>query len=257
MSGDFRYSYDLFLDDGDFYSSVNDFLDLFDHNNRVVNNFLNFFYPISVHDFLLDDFNFLDGRYFNLDLDNLFNSLRYFNYLFDGLDDSNWLFNDNFNDFRHVDDLVDCLFSTSPLNNLNYFFNYAVERLNDFDNLLNDFLLDDFDFNNFSDDLFNCHDLLLDNLNFFDLNNSVVDDLLNDNWFFNFNYLLSDHFDFNDLGDLDYSFDDLFNDSWDFNYLFSVLRYLNNFFNDVVDDFNDFNWNMDDFLDLLDLDNLD
>ena len=117
MSGDFRYSYDLFLDDGDFYSSVNDFLDLFDHNNRVVNNFLNFFYPISVNDFLLDDFNFLDGRYFNLDLDNLFNSLRYFNYLFSVLrylyhffndiihnvDDLDWHMNDllNFLDFDH------------------------------------------------------------------------------------------------------------------------------------------------------------
>lgn len=257
LGGDFRYSNNLLLNDWYFNSSVNNLFNLLDHRNRMVDNLFNFFYPISVNNFLFNDFDFLDSWDFNMYLDNLLDSLGYFNNLFNGLDNRYWLFNDNFDDFRNVDDLVDSFFGSSPLDDFNWFLNNAVERLDDLDNLFDYLFLDDFNFNNFSDDFLDCDNLLLDNLNLFDLRNSMVDNLFNNHRFFNLNNLLLDHLDLDNLGDFNNPLDNLLDNSWDLNNLLSVLRYFDNFLNNVVNNLDDLNGDMNDLFNFLNLDDLD
>lgn len=256
LSSYFRYSYNLFLDYWYFNSSVNDFLNLFDHRDGVVHNLFNFFYSISVNDFLFNNSNLFYSRDFNLYLDNLLDSLWYFDNLLNSLDDWYWFFNNNLNNFRDIHDLVDSFFGTSPLNNLNWLLDYTIERLDDLNNLLNYFLLYNLNLNNLSNNSLNCDYLLSNDLHLLDLRNSMVDNFFNNHWFFDLNNFLFDDFDLDNFGNLDNPLNDLFNDSGHFYNFFSVLRYLNNFLNDVVDDSNNLNWDMNDFLNLLNLNNL-
>lgn len=254
LSGDFRNSDYLFLDDGNLNSSLNDLLNLFDHNDGMVDNLFNFFYPIPVNYFFFNDFDLSNGWHFNLHLNYLLNGPWHLDNLLNGLDDRNWLLDDNLNDFRKSDDLVNNFSGVSVFDHFNRFFNDPVEWLNHLNNSFNDLFLDNLNFNDFSDDSFNLNDLFPNNLDLSDFRDGMVDDLFNNGWPFNFHYLLSDHLDFHYFGNLHNSFNNLLDYSRHFHYFFSVLRNLNYLLNNVINYLYDFHWHMDDLLNLLDLD---
>lgn len=253
LSGDFWNSNDLFLNNRHFNSSVNDFLDLFDNGDRVVDNFFNFFYSIFVNDSFFDNSNLFNGWYFDLNLNYLFNGFGNFNNLLDGLNDRDWFFYNNLDDFRNIDNMVDDFSCVSVLSDFNRFFNNTIKRLNYLNNPLNNFLLDDLNLDNFSHNSFNWNDLFSNHLDLLNLRNCVINYLFHNSWFFNFNYLLSDDLYLNDLWNLNNSLDYFLDDPGHFNDFLSVLRDFNNFFNDIVNYSDHLYRNMDDFLNFLHL----
>lgn len=255
LSHYFRYSHNFFLNNGNFNSSVNNFFDFLDHGNGVVDNSFNFFYSVSIDNLFFNHLDLFDRRNFNLNLDDLFNGLGNFYYLLDGLDDGDGFLDNDLDYFRDGHRLVDDLSCTLVLGDFDWFFNDSVKWFYNFNNSLNYFFLDFFHFNNFSNDLFNRDDLFLDDLNFLDFRNGMVNDFLDNNRLLNFNNLLLNDFNFYDLGNFNNSFDYLLNDSGNFNDLFSVLRYFYNLLDDVINSLDDFNGNMDNLLDFLNLDN--
>jgi hypothetical protein len=82
----------------------------------VVDNLLDFFDSVLINDFLFDNFHGLNSRYFDLNLDNLLNSLRHLNNLLDDLDYRNWLLDSDFNDFWDRFNMVDDFSGISVLN---------------------------------------------------------------------------------------------------------------------------------------------
>lgn len=102
----------------------------------------------------------------------------------------------------------------------------VVLSVDNFNNLrnLNDLLLDDLNFSNINISGVNLDDLFNFNLNFFNdfFSESDLDNLLNIlfNYFVNLNQLWNNGFKFNNLVLFDHLFDNLFdfNYSWDFNH---------------------------------------
>ena len=191
-----------------------------------------------------------------MNLNNLFNGLGDFHNFFNGLDDGDWFFNDNFNDFRNIDNLIDSFPSVFVFDDFDGFFDDSIEGFDDFHNLFNYLFLNDRNLNNFSDDLFNGNNFFLNDLNFLDFRNSVIDNFLNNSGFFDLNDSFFNNGHFHQFGDFNNSFHDLFDHFGYFHDLFSVLRYFNNFFNDVVDSLNDFDGHMHNFFNFLNFDNL-
>lgn len=91
---------DLFLVEGDFHPTIDDLLDLLINGHGLIDYLLDFFYPISIDDLLLNHFNLFDSGDFHLDLDYLLNSSGYFNNLLHNFFYWDSLFNDDFNDLR-------------------------------------------------------------------------------------------------------------------------------------------------------------
>ena len=197
LSDDFGYPDNFLLHNGYFNSSIHNLFYLLYHRHWMVYNSLYFFYSVSVNDLLFNNFNFLNCWDFNLHLNDLLYSFGYFNNFLNSLDDRNWLLNNNFDDFRHIHNLVDSFYGTSPLNDFNRLFNYTVKRLDNLHYLFYYFLFDNFNFDHFSDDSLDSHNLFFDYLNFSDLRNGVVDNLLNNHRLLDFNNLFPDHLDFN------------------------------------------------------------
>lgn len=255
LSDNFRNSDNFFLDDRYFNSSVDNFFNLFYHGNWMIHDSFNFFYSISVDYFLLNNFNFFYSRYFNLNLNYLFNYLGNFNDFLNSLNDGDRYFYNNFDNFRHSDRLVDYFSSTFEFSNFHRFFNDTIEGFNNLNNSFNNFLLNFFYFYNFSNDFLYSDNFFLDYFNFLDLRDSMVDDFLNNDWFFNLYYLFLDYFDFHNLGNFYHSLNNLFDNSWYFNYLFGVLRNFDNFLDNVINCLNNLDRNMDDLLNLLNFHN--
>ena len=224
LSHNFRDSNDLFLNNWNFNSSVDDFFDLLNHWNWVVHNFLNLLYSILIDNFLLDNFHFFDCGSFNLNLNDFLNDLWNFNNFFDCLDHRNWFLNNNLNNFRNTYNLVHCLPCILILDDFYWFFNDSVERFDDLNNFFNNFLFHNWNLNHFSYDSLNRNNFFLNYLNFSDFRDSVVDYLLNNSWFFDFNNLFFNNSDFDQLRNLNNSFNNFLYHFGNFNYLFSVLR---------------------------------
>jgi len=110
--------------------------------------------------------------------------------------------------------VVDNLSCISVLNDFDWLFDDSVEWLDDLNDFLNDLFLDDFNLNKLLNNFFNNYDLLLDHLDFSDLRNGVVHNLLDVNWFFNFDDSLNDDFNFDDFGNLDDSLHNSLDYSW-------------------------------------------
>jgi len=180
LGDDFRNSHNLLLDDGNFNSSVDNLLDLLDQGDGDVDDSLYFFYSFFVDDFLLNNLNLLDGGSLNLDLNDLFNSSGNLNNLFDGLDDGDGFFDNDLNYFGNIDNLIDSFSGVSVSDDLNRLFNDSVEGFDDLNNSFNDFFPDDLNLNNFSDNPLNGDNLFLDDFNFSDFGNCVVNNLFND-----------------------------------------------------------------------------
>jgi len=256
LGGYFGYSYYLFLNNRNLNSSVDDLLYLLNHDDRMVDNLLNFFYPIPVDNFFFNNFNLSDCWHFNLDLHYFLDGFWYFNDLFHCLYNRNWSLDYDFNYFRKSNNLIHNFSGVAIFNNFDRLFNDTVERFNYLHNSFHNLFPNDFYFDDFSDNSFNLNYFLFNDLNFSDFRDCVIDDSFNYGWLFNFNYLLPNNFYFNDFGDLDNSFNYLLDDSGYFHNFFSILGYFNNLFNDVVNYLNNFHWHMDDLFNFLDLDHL-
>jgi len=146
------------------------------------------------------------------------------------LDDSvNWYWHFNWNngwsvdlnDFINFNNLSDNSVNKDFLWNLYFSLNYLLNLLlNDFH-----FFLDSLNGNNFFNNLFDCSvDLVVDVLDYFDLNYFFLDD-----------WHLDNLLDFSDLLDLDNSINDFLYDLRNFNNLFNDSRYHNYFFNNLFD----------------------
>ena len=254
LSCDLRYSHNFLLDYWYFNSPINNLLHFLYQRDWVVYNPFYLFYSVSINDLLFNYFDFLNSWDFNLYLNDLLDSFGYFNYPLNYLDYRNWLLDNNFDNFRHIDYLIDSFYCTSPLYDFNWFLDNTVERLYNLHYLFYNFLFDYFHFYNFSDYSLNRYNLLSDYLHFLDLRNSMVDYLFYNHRFLDFYNLFLDHLDYNYFWYLNYSLHDLFYDSGYFHYFFSVLRYLYHFFNDIIHNFDDLDWHMNDFLNFLDFD---
>lgn len=171
----------------------------------------------NLHNFLDDDFNWLD--YFLPDhfLSNNFNfsDLYFLVHNFNNLLDNSWNFNDTLhslddrNNFLDdtVDRFVDCFNMVVDLKSLSVF-NYWNRLLYDslydlylrhFDDFLDYFLLIDRHFDYLFDYFFNCDNFLLDDLNFLRLLLDMVDHSLDLNYFLHFDDFLHDCRHFNHL----------------------------------------------------------
>lgn len=179
-------------------------------------------YDLNLLDYLFTDpLDFNDFRYTNDFFHDLLNIIRNFNDLFYNLLDMDNLFPNDFDlsilDGYVINNLTDC--------------NWLLDLNNLFDVLLHDFNFRNF-FNHFNDSLNNGWHLDHFFNNLFDLND-LLNDSLNDNGNFNRHWdlflNLSDLLDLNDLlyylfnsydlGDLDQSIDNLFNDLFNLDYL--------------------------------------
>lgn len=254
LSGDFRYSHNFLLDNRYFNSSIHNLFDLFYHRHWMIYNSFYLFYSVSINDLFFNSSNFLNCWDLYLYLNDLLNSFWYLNNLLNCLNNWNWLLNDNFDNFGNIHDLVYSFNRTSPFNDFNWFFNNKIERFYNLYYFFYYFFFDNFHFYYFSYDSLDRHNLLFNYLYFLDLRNSVVDNLFKKHRFFDFNNFFLNHLDFYYLWYLNYSLNDFFKDSGHLHYFFSILRYLYNFFNDVIHNFDNFDWYMNDLLDLLDFD---
>lgn len=82
----------------------------------MVDDFFNFFDSVLVNYLFSHDLHSLHFWNLNLNLNDLFDSLRYFDNLFNNLNDRDWLLNLNFNDFWNGFHMVDNLSGVSVLN---------------------------------------------------------------------------------------------------------------------------------------------
>lgn len=77
------------------------------------------------------------------------------------------------------------------------------------------------------------------------------------NWFFNcdnfsiFNNLFNNLLNFDDFWDLNDSVNDFFNNSWNFDNFFSQRWNFDEFLNNIFNNFNNFDWNMNDLFNFL------
>lgn len=142
------------------------------------------------------------------------------------------------------------------LDDLNSFFNNSIEWLDNFNNSLHYLLLHDFHLNNFSNDPLNWNNLLFYYLHFSEFRNSVINNLLDWVGFLDLHDSLDYHLHFYDFGNFNDSFHNFFDDSWNLDYFLRKVGNFDYFFNDVIDILDDFNRNMDYFLHLLNLNNL-
>lgn len=256
LGDDFWNSHYFFLIEWNFDSSVHNFLNFFDNGEGHIDDLLNFFNAIYIDNFFFDHLNFLNCWLLDLDLDYLFNNFWNLNNFFYCLNDGDYLFDDDLYNLREFNDMVNNFSCISVLDNFNSLFNDSIEWLDNFNNFLYNLLFDNFHLNNFPNDLFNGHDLLLDYLNYSYFRDSVVNDFLYSKWLLHLNYSLNYNFYLHYLGDFNNSFDNSFDDSWNLYDFLIVMCYFDYFFNDVVDVFDDFNRDMDYLFDFLDLDDL-
>ena len=229
--------------------------------------------------------------YFNSDFDNFFvdllNSVYSFDNLFNWHDFLNDLFNNFFDfmievldhlyfnnsflDYWYLNYLLDldddCLFNDSvdyffndlwDFNNLlddswnnNNFFNDFLDlnNLGYFDHLFNDFINMDSDFFNSFDGSWDLYDLFDDDSDWVALSNVVVDWLFNFDDFVDFNNLINVPIDFDDPWNFDLLYDDL-SDNFRYSYnSFHNEGYFNSLLNDVFDFLNQMNGVVNNFLD--------
>ena len=149
--------------------------------------------------------------------------------------------------------MINNLSCISILNDFDWLFNDSVEGLYHLDHSLHDLLLDNLHSLHLLDDLLNNHDLLLNHLDLSDLRNSVIHDLLNIDRLLNLHYLLNNHLDLYYLGDFHDSLYNPLNYSRHFHDLLRVTLHLHNLLDDLINVFDNLNWNMDNSLYLLNL----
>ena len=226
------------------------------HNDGFIYQLLDFFNAVYIYHLFLDYINFLYGRHLHLNLNYLLDMPWHFNYLFDYFFDRHHLLNDHFNDVGDFDGLVDNLAGIAIFDNLYWFLNNDFYNLRHFNYLFNDLFFENGHFNHLALFSFDSYNLFLDNFYFFDLSDSMIDNLFNNHWPFNFHEFFYNNFDLHYLRYFDDALDDFLHDTRYFHNLLGVLRYFNYLFNNVVNDFYHVYWYMNDLLYFDHLDNL-
>lgn len=247
----FRNSNDSLLNDRNFDFSINNLLNFFDFLNDDIVNFLDFFDLNDWNKFLSDNFDFFN--------DSLNRSKR--NWFFNNLCNLSERLDDSFNwhNLLNVDrNLLDYLTNDnlSLINNFVYFlynnllFNdFDFDKFGNFDNLLYNFFNIDWDLYNLFNDCFDCYNFLNYLDDFLDFRNNMMNWGLNlDNFSIN-NYSFNNLFDFHDFRNFNLVLNDFFFVCGYLNNFFSNGRNLNKLFNDIINNFDNFDWNMNDFLD--------
>lgn len=193
-----------------------------------------------------------------MNLDNFLNRLWNLHNLLNGLYHRYGLFDHDLHYFRNVLDVVDHLPCVSVLNCFSNLFldDLDLYNLRYSDYLLNDFFNNLLDLHNSLNNPFNGHDLLLDHLDFLDLWDSVVHDLLDNRWLVHVHDLLSDDLNLHGFGDFNHSFNDFLHDFGHLDNSFHNLLNQNRLLNHVVDDLHDVNGNVHHLLDFLDFGHL-
>lgn len=252
LGDDLWHTDDLLLVEGHLHSAVNDLLHLPVDGDGLVDDLLDFLYPIAIDDLLLNDLDLLDSGHFHSHLDHLLNNpWDFHNPLYD-LDDGDCLLDDDFNDLREFHHVVDYLAGIAVLDDFNWLLDDAIEGLDHLHDLLYDLLVDDWHLDHLADDTFHSDNLFPDDLDFPNLGDGMVDDPFHEDWLLHLNYLLNYDLHFDDLGDLNDPFHHLLDDARHFHDLFSVVGYFHYFLDDVIDVLDDLHWDMNDLLYFLD-----
>jgi hypothetical protein len=209
--------------------------------------------------FFSDNFYLFNSSDFISDLNNFLYNLRNLNNLFNCIVDNNNFLSNDFDWFNNF--IGDCqwfikinilLFYFQDLNNSLYFNNFWY-----FNNFFNYFLYVSWNFNNSFNNSF-CWNYLISIDNYlFGLSDNVV------NWFLNCNNLsilynfLDNSLYLNYSWNLNYSINYLLDNSWNFNNFFTGWRNFNDLLDNIIDYFDNFDWNMNNLFNLLNSWNLD
>lgn len=111
LSNNFWYSDNSLLDHRNLNSAVNNFFDLSNNFNGVINYSLNLFKSVLIDNFLFNNFNFFDFNNFYFNFNNLFNYSWYLDNSFNSLEKGYRPFNNNFNNFRNFLNMINNLSS--------------------------------------------------------------------------------------------------------------------------------------------------
>ncbi len=253
------HTYNTLLEEWNLHNSLN-LLDNFtslDHWTISDNfNLSNLF----LHDNLLpDNWHFIRLPDNSISLHNSLDNLWHFDKFLNSLDDWNWLLDYSVHNLVSDFNMVLDLFSVSVLDLrhdlLDDFLN--LDHLWDLDDFLNDFLHNDWNLNDFLDNLgLRVDDDLFDDLDFSDLDLHMVDDLLNLDHSLNLYNLLDNFFHCHYFRHLLNDFNNSLNNLWHFNNPFHNFLNGHNFLHNISNN----NWhfqrhvdnsfNLPDFLNL-------
>lgn len=214
-----------------------DFLDnLYILNDRPVSDNFNLFDTILNDNLFSNDLNFIRLFDNGIGLYNFLNDLWNLNDFLDSLNNWNWFFYNSINnlishfnvifDFLGIsvlylrDNLLNNLFNFNNLWNLNDFFNKFLDNYRYLDYL-------------FYNLRFGGDNNFFNNRNLSNLYLDVIDDLLNFNNLFDFNYFFDYFFNSYYFRDLFNDLNDSFNDLWNFNDSLNNLFYRDDFLNNI------------------------
>lgn len=185
----------------------------------------------------------------NYFLNNLGNFYYFFSIIVDNYDffSNDW----NFSDYFIYSNLI--LIYSFNFINFNDFFDNFLDLYNfwNLDDFFNDFLNICWNLDNSFDNSLSINNLISVYYNFSGLNNNVMNWSIDCYYLSILNNFFNNSFNFNDFRNFDYSINDFFNNSWNFNNFLSDSWNFDHFFNDIINDFNNLNWNMNYLLDFL------
>jgi len=252
---DFLNFYNSLLEEWDLNNFFNFLDNLYILNDRSVSDNFYLFDTILDNNLFPNDWNFLRLSNNGIGLNNFLNNLWNLNNFLDSLNNRNWFLYDSINNLISHFNVIFNFLGISVL----YLRNNLLDNLFNFNNLWN---LNDF-FNKFLDNYWNL-DYLFYNLwfgvynNFFDNRNlsnlylDVIDNLLNFNNFFDFNYFFDNFLNSYYFRDLFNDFNDSFNDLWNFNDSLNDLFNGDDFLNNICNNYWHFERNVNCFLYLFD-----
>jgi hypothetical protein len=255
LRDDLGYTDQPLHNNGDFDTFLNDLLHFFDEWHRALDNLFDLLDAVLNHDFLSDNFNFLEFLNGIGNLHNLLYNLRHLDNLLFFLNDGNRLLNnplDNPMLNLHVWDHLLLDFVVNSFHNLLYNL-FDLNNLWDLHHLLHNFFYECWYFDNLLHNPLYWYKFLNHNLHLFDLGYEVVHLFLDCDNFVDLNYFLYDSFDFDDLGEFTSHFYDLFRHSWYFDHSLDDLLNRYDLFHNVVDNSRHFDGDIYNPLDLSDL----